>query len=96
MCYMVRSDRVGIRELRQNLSVYLRRVLKGEVLEVTDRGVSVAILAPLPEASTALEQLVATGRVSAPMGDLLDVLPPKGKVSTRLSDALLKDRAKGR
>jgi prevent-host-death family protein len=31
-------DRVGVRELRQNLSVYLRRVARGESLEVTERG----------------------------------------------------------
>jgi hypothetical protein len=46
MCYMrVDWGRVGVRELRQNLSVYLRRVLKGESFEVTDRGRTVAVLA---------------------------------------------------
>ena len=29
--------RVGVRELRQNLSVYLRRVAKGESFVVTER-----------------------------------------------------------
>lgn len=94
MCYM--SDgraRVGVRELRQNLSVYLRRVKRGEHLEVTERGRAVAVLAPLPEASTPLEQLVSSGRASPPEGDLLEVLPPRGRVSTRLSDALREERA---
>ena len=40
-------DRVGVRELRQNLSVYLRRVRRGEALEVTERGEPVAILQPI-------------------------------------------------
>jgi prevent-host-death family protein len=40
-------ERVGVRELRQNLSVYLRRVRRGEKLEVTERGRPVAILQPL-------------------------------------------------
>jgi len=35
MCYMSVPDRVGVRALRQNLSVYLRRVKQGETLEVT-------------------------------------------------------------
>ena len=47
MCYM---DRVGIRELRQNLTVYLRRVQRGETLEVTDRGRPVAVIGPLEAA----------------------------------------------
>jgi prevent-host-death family protein len=38
---------VGIRELRQNLSKYLERVVRGETLQVTDRGRPVAVLAPL-------------------------------------------------
>ena len=36
-----------MRELRQNLSVYLARIAEGETLEVTDRGQPVAILAPI-------------------------------------------------
>lgn len=31
-------DSVGVRELRQNLSVYLRKVQAGESLAVTKRG----------------------------------------------------------
>ncbi len=94
MCYMANGrSRVGVRELRQNLSVYLRRVASGETLEVTERGRAVAILAPLPESSTPLGQLVASGRASAPVGDLLDLgAPPNEAVSTRLSEALTEDR----
>ena len=43
----LRPDRVGVRELRQNLSVYLERVIAGERLEVTDRGNPVAMLIPI-------------------------------------------------
>jgi prevent-host-death family protein len=39
--------RVGVRELRQNLSAWLRRVQDGEPFEVTVRGKPVAMLAPL-------------------------------------------------
>lgn len=94
VCYMsVGAERVGIRELRQNLSVYLRRVVKGEVLEVTDRGRPVALLVPVPASERPVEQLVATGRAWPPRGSVMDVLPPKGEPTTRLSRALEEERA---
>jgi len=94
MCYMKRDESmVGVRELRQHLSKYLRRVVRGETLEVTDRGRPVAVLAPLPQPSTPLEQLVASGRVVRPDEDLMALLPPRGRISTRLSEALLEERA---
>lgn len=84
---------MGVRELRQNLSVYLKRVAAGETLEVTERNRPVAILAPLPEASTPLGRLVATGRASAPVGNLLDLgSPEEGPVSGRLSEAFAEER----
>jgi prevent-host-death family protein len=41
------ASTVGVRELRQNLSVYLRRVARGERFVVTDRREPVAELVPL-------------------------------------------------
>jgi prevent-host-death family protein len=94
MCYMKGDrDQVGVRELRQNLSTYLRRVADGETLEVTERNRPVAILAPLPETSTPLGRLVASGRARAPAGDLLELGVPEGEpASTRLSEALDEER----
>lgn len=83
---------VGVRELRQNLSKYLRRVERGERLEVTEHGRPVAVLAPLPATDRAMTRLIASGRVSAPSGDLMDLLPPKGRVSDRASRALAEQR----
>ena len=40
-------ERIGVRELRQNASVYLRRVEAGERFQVTDRGRPVAELGPV-------------------------------------------------
>ena len=57
-------DRVGVRELRQNLSVYLRRVKEGETLEVTERNRTVALLAPLRAGDGALGRLAAQGRIA--------------------------------
>lgn len=68
-------DEVGVRELRQNLSVYLRRVSEGERFIVTDRRERVAMLAPYPPDDDLWETLIAQGRLSRPTGDLLDVIP---------------------
>lgn len=63
---MYMSESVGIAELRQNLSVYLRRVSRGERLVVTDRNRPVAELGPAPTTGPALDRLIAEGRVSRP------------------------------
>lgn len=60
------SRSVGVAELRQNLSVYLRRVRQGERLIVTDRNRPVAELGPAPSAGPGLDRLIAEGRVSRP------------------------------
>ena len=57
---------VGIAELRQNLSVYLRRVERGERLIVTDRNRPVAEIGPPPTAGSDLDRLIAEGRISRP------------------------------
>ncbi len=76
MCYMSDQTTVGVRELRQNLSVYLRRVEEGETLRVTDRGRQVAVLSPLPENMTALDRLIASGRARPATGSLAELGPP--------------------
>ena len=97
MCYMERRGaQVGVRELRQSLSVYLRRVMKGETLQVTDRGRAVAVLAPLPAGSMVTERLVAARRATAPLGDVRELGPPRGRrASRRVSRALGELRAEG-
>lgn len=92
MCVMSPAKRVGVRELRQNLSVYLRRVLEGDSFEVTHRGQPVAVLTSLPESATPLGRLVAQGKASEPVGDLLDLGPPSGRPTTDASDALCEQR----
>ena len=67
--------RIGIRELRQKASEYLRRVEGGETIEVTDRGRPVALLTPIPEAPP-LERLRAAGDVDAALGSMDDLPAP--------------------
>jgi antitoxin (DNA-binding transcriptional repressor) of toxin-antitoxin stability system len=76
---MARKNRqqVGVREIRQNLSVYLDRVKAGETLHVTEYGRVVAMLAPLPaERLPPLERMVREGRAIAPKGSFKDRRPP--------------------
>jgi prevent-host-death family protein len=55
---------IGIRELRQNASRYLRLVEeRGEPIQITDRGRPVALLTPVPQTQSRLEQLRASGRI---------------------------------
>jgi prevent-host-death family protein len=96
---MSSRESVGIRELRQHLSVYLRRVEQGETLEVTERGRPVAVLGPLPEKLGVLDRLIAEGHARPGRGDIRDILPPKPpKTPLRmsLSEALEKLRAEER
>jgi antitoxin (DNA-binding transcriptional repressor) of toxin-antitoxin stability system len=64
---MYMSNTVGVAELRQNLSRYLRRVEQGERLLVTDHNKLVAELGPPPTTGAALDRLIAEGRVSRPV-----------------------------
>ena len=58
---------VGVGELRQNLSTYLRAVERGERVIVTDRNRPVAELGPPPVVGAALDRLIADGRVTRPL-----------------------------
>ena len=57
-------DRIGIRELRQHASRYVRRVKAGESLEITDRGVGVALL--VPKSVDRWEEMISSGQVIPP------------------------------
>jgi prevent-host-death family protein len=70
------SNTVGIRELRQQASSVLKRVVAGEVIEVTDHGHPIARIVPLRP--SLLDQLVLEGRASEGEGDLLDRMEELG------------------
>jgi len=68
---------IGIRELRQNASRYLRLVEeRGEPIQITDRGRPVALLTPVPKTTSRYEQLVASGRIRRAKGSWKDLPPP--------------------
>jgi prevent-host-death family protein len=78
MCHILCVlDRVGVRELRQNLSVYLRRVSRGESLEVTERGRPVAVVRPIEAPDDAVTRPIARGvAMRRGRGSLADLRPP--------------------
>jgi prevent-host-death family protein len=98
MCYIVEEksvnlNRVGVRELRQHLSRYLRRINSGERFEVTERGRPVAILAPLPGHVSAVERLAAANRLVPARLDLMSLgLPPEAPQRISISEALVEQR----
>jgi prevent-host-death family protein len=90
-------EHVSVRELRQHLSRYLRRVETGEHLLVTERRRPVAMLGPLPEEVDILELMYLTGEATRPVGDLLDLPPPQpsripGPPLSEILDELRADR----
>jgi prevent-host-death family protein len=88
---------IGVRELRQNASEYLREVERGRTLEVTSRGRVVARLVPV-RAAGRRGQLIDRGRLAPAAGDLLDLgaplAPASGVVapSRRLAEARDRER----
>jgi prevent-host-death family protein len=76
------ASKVGVRELRQNLSRYLSRVKDGESFAVTERGREVARLTPSGPVDSPLARLAAERGATVPSGNLLDVDAPGGVPAT--------------
>jgi prevent-host-death family protein len=86
--------RIGIRELRDNLTATIRRVRAGEAFEVTHDGEPVAVLSPVKR--TRLEELIASGDIT-PAKRPLDLSRPRypvqggGLTSQQILDELRAD-----
>lgn len=91
-------NRVGVRELRQNLSRYLVEVKAGESFVVTERGREVARLMPSGPSDSPIARLAAERGATMPRGDLLSSvrssnLPPAvGPPSLEVLDELREER----
>ncbi len=85
-----KRERVGIRQLRQNLSVYVKRVREdGREYEVTERGEPVARLTPLDgRPKSKIEQMIADGRITPPTREWNDLPPPVKLRGRPLSEIL--------
>jgi prevent-host-death family protein len=69
------SSEVGIRELRQNLSAYLRRVKDGEAFIVTDHNRRVAELRPVADEASRLRDRLVRDRGVIPATRAVEDLP---------------------
>jgi len=91
-------NKVGVRELRQNLSRYLVQVKAGESFAVTERGREVARLTPSGPADSPIARLVAERGATMPRRDLLSrarssSLPPAvGPPSLKVLDEMREER----
>jgi prevent-host-death family protein len=87
--------RIGIRELRQNASQYIRLVKAGETIEVTERGVPVAVLAPPPaepeRKKTRREELIEQGLLIPGTQDWSSWKPLPAKPGERTLSAILQE-----
>ena len=90
-CSIMKS--IGVRELRQRASEYLRHVEAGRAVEITARGRPVALLVPL-RGTGHVERLVRRGRVIPPTGDLLDLGPPLAPKAGRPRPSTVLTRAR--
>lgn len=82
---------VGVRDLKQHLSEYLRRVSAGETLQVTDRGVPVALITPVL-ADDPLARGVEEGWIRPPSSPRRVGGVPRAKANRRVLDVLNEDR----
>jgi prevent-host-death family protein len=87
---------IGIRELRQHASKYLRLVREGETIEVTDRGEPIAMITPAKSRDeSAYDRLVREGKIipARVIGRLSDIEPIPLKPGERApSEELIEER----
>lgn len=95
---MTHVNRVGVRELRQNLSRYLVEVKRGESFVVTERGREVARLTPSGLSNSPLARLVAEREATMPTADLFALVrdskapPAGGPPSLEILDEMREER----
>ncbi|MGH7858308.1 MAG: type II toxin-antitoxin system Phd/YefM family antitoxin [Candidatus Binatia bacterium] len=88
--------KVGTKELKNRLSEYLRRVKRGSVVQVTDRGKVVAEIRPVPAAKdpdeAVLNDLAAEGVVTRGKGAFRDFAPVPLARRVLVSRWIIEDR----
>jgi prevent-host-death family protein len=83
--------RMGIRELRDNLTAAVRRVRAGEIVEITHDGEPVAVLTAVPRRR--LDRLLVLGDATAPVPLERPIIRFPVVTGRSASEALEDDRA---
>jgi len=92
--YTQAVNRIGIRELRDDLSNQVKRASRGEVVEITIGGEPMARITPMPDGPAAgtLDQAYATGRiVRAPRHGQMPPPPPEKVTLSRPGEEILRE-----
>lgn len=95
---MLTQKVISISELKARLSECLRQVKHGEQWTVTERGRSIAVLAPLPQPPESLQALAAEGAVRLGSGTIPPQfwdLPHAKDTEGSVRSAVLEERAQG-
>jgi len=64
-------EKVGISILRENLSIFLKKVQKGEVITITSRGHEMARLVPAEDMRAKSREILRELGKNATIGDIL-------------------------
>ena len=89
---------VGIKELKNRLTQYLRRTKEGEKIVITERGKPIAVIfstkEPLPSSSVEIKlaELAREGIIRLPQKKFLKKVPSIKISGASISDTLLEDR----
>jgi prevent-host-death family protein len=90
--------RVGIKELKNHLSRYLRRTKEGEEIVVTERGTPIAIIQPIQKVGSLatlearLAQLASLGQLTLPSRSPLKRVRMARVSGAPISQAVMEDR----
>lgn len=89
---------VGVKELKNRLTHYLRRTKRGEEVVVTERGKPIALLQPIQKVprpvsrEARLAKMAAEGLVTLPKGTLRKKVRRVKIAGPPISQAILEDR----
>lgn len=84
-------DSIGIRELKQNASEVIAKVVRGKHLIVTDRGRPVAQLIPLQKSR--IDDLIESGQLTAATSKIDDLPEPeRAPKGVSLTQLIIDDR----
>ena len=64
-------EKVGVSTLRENLSVFLKKVQKGEIITITSRGRDMARLVPVEDRTAKSREILRELGKNALIGDII-------------------------
>lgn len=73
-------EKVGISTLRKNLSIFLKKVQKGQVITITSRGHEMARLVPVEDKREKSREILRELGKNATIGDILSPIDEEWEV----------------